>query len=123
MPTSATQGTMDHQSLTGVADVGIVGAGPAGLAAALTLRRHRRSVLVFDGGPARNYWSRRVHGVLGLPEISGRELHELGRRQVAEVGGQLVDGRIAEAGRDGDGFLVCDPDGRAWRVDRLVLAT
>ena len=114
---------MDHQSLTGVADVGIVGAGPAGLAAALTLRRHRRSVLVFDGGPARNYWSRRVHGVLGLPEISGRELHELGRRQVAEVGGQLVDGRIAEAGRDGDGFLVCDPDGRAWRVDRLVLAT
>lgn len=114
---------MEHQSLTGVADVGVVGAGPAGLATALTLRRHRRSVTVFDGGPARNYWARRVHGVLGLPEISGKELHALGRRQVAEVGGQIVDTRIAEVGRDGDGFLVCTADRRAWRVDRLVLAT
>jgi thioredoxin reductase len=114
---------MQHQSLTGVADVGVVGAGPAGLATALTLRRHRRSVVVFDGGPARNYWTRRVHGVLGVPEISGRELHELGRRQVASVGGQLVDARIAEAHRDGDGFVVCEANGRAWRVARLVLAT
>ena len=114
---------MQSRSFTGVADVGVVGAGPAGLAAALTLRRHRRSVVVFDGGPARNYWTRRVHGVLGLPEISDRELHALGRRQVAEVGGQLVDAQIAEAERDGNGFMVCDADGRAWRVARLVLAT
>jgi thioredoxin reductase len=114
---------MEHQSPTDVADVGIIGAGPAGLAAALTLRRHRRSVLVFDGGPARNYWARRVHGVLGLPEISGRELHEVGRRQVAEVGGRRVEARIADVSRDGNGFLVCADDGRAWRVDRLVLAT
>jgi thioredoxin reductase len=115
--------TIPSSTFTGVADVGVVGAGPAGLAAALTLRRHCRSVIVFDGGPARNYWTRRVHGVLGLPEVSGRDLHELGRRQVSEVGGQLVDARIAEAHRDGDGFVACEADGRSWRVDRLVLAT
>jgi thioredoxin reductase len=107
----------------GTADAGVVGAGAAGLAAALTLRRHRRSVVVFDGGPARNYRTRRVHGVLGLPDISGRELHELGRRQVGEVGGQLVDARVGEARPDGDGFVVCADDGRVWRVARLVLAT
>jgi thioredoxin reductase len=115
--------TMWNLPFAGVADVGVVGAGPAGLATALTLRRHRSSIVVFDGGPARNYWARRVHGVLGLPEISGRELHELGRRQVAEVDGQVVDARIAEVHRDGDAFIACEADGRAWRVDRLVLAT
>jgi choline dehydrogenase-like flavoprotein len=114
---------MQNRSLAGVADAGVVGAGVAGLAAALTLRRHRRSVLVFDGGPARNYWVRRVHGVLGLPEISGQELHRLGRQQVADVGAQLVDAHIAEVRRQDDAFLVCAADGRSWRVERVVLAT
>jgi thioredoxin reductase len=114
---------MQNLRFNGVADVGVVGAGSAGLSSALTLRRHRRSVVIFDGGPARNYWTRRVHGVLGLVEISGRELRELGRRQVAEVGGQLVDATIVEARRDDEGFVLCADDGRTWRVSRLVLAT
>jgi thioredoxin reductase len=114
---------MQKESLTGTADVGVIGAGTAGLAAALTLRRHRRSVLLFDGGPARNFWASRVYGVLGLPEVSGRQLHDIGRRQVAEVGGKIVEARIAETRRDDKGFLLCADDGRAWQVQRLVLAT
>jgi len=114
---------MQKSPFTGKADVGIVGAGVAGLAAALTLRRHRRSVIVFDGGPARNHWARQVHGVLGLPGISGRELHRLGRDQVSDVGGQIVNAQIDEARRDGDRFTLCEGDSRAWQVDRVVLAT
>ncbi|HZO27686.1 MAG TPA: NAD(P)/FAD-dependent oxidoreductase [Chloroflexota bacterium] len=114
---------MQNSPFTGVAEVGIVGAGTAGLAAALTLRRHRRSVVIFDGGPARNYWARQVHGVLGLPGISGQQLQTLGRQQVSDVGGKIVTARIDEAQRDGDGFVVCEADGRAWRVERVVLAT
>ncbi len=114
---------MQNTSVTGIADVGVIGAGTAGLAAALTLRRHRRSVLVFGGGPARNHWARQVHGVLGLPQISGLELDRLGRQQVSDVGGRLVDTRIDDVQREGDAFLVCAADGRAWRVERVVLAT
>jgi thioredoxin reductase len=114
---------MQSASLTGTSDVAVIGAGPAGLASALTLRRHRRSVTVFDGGPARNYWARQVHGVLGLPQLSGRELHRLGRQQVSDVGGHLVDARIEDVRRDGGSFLVCAGDGRTWRVERVVLAT
>ena len=114
---------MQHQSFTRVVDAGVIGAGAAGLAAALTLRRHRRSVVVFDGGPARNAWARRVHGVLGLPDISGKELHRIGRQQVVEIGGEIVPARIVDAQRDGDAFVVGAADGRAWRVARLVLAT
>ena len=42
----------------------VVGAGPAGLSAALMLGRCRRRVLVCDTGEARNRWSDAVHGFL-----------------------------------------------------------
>jgi hypothetical protein len=35
-----------------------------------------------------------------------------------EVGGQIVEAR-----RDDDAFIVCAADGRAWSVERLMLAT
>jgi thioredoxin reductase len=42
-------------------DTVIVGTGPAGLSAALTLGRARRATLLIDGGPGRNAPSRAVH--------------------------------------------------------------
>ena len=45
-------------------DVVIVGAGPAGLSAALILGRCRRSVLVCDTGNPRNAASHAMHGYL-----------------------------------------------------------
>ena len=45
-------------------DVIIVGAGPAGLSAALVLGRCRRRVLVCDSGRPRNAASQALHGYL-----------------------------------------------------------
>ncbi|MEX1127086.1 MAG: NAD(P)/FAD-dependent oxidoreductase [Vicinamibacterales bacterium] len=53
-------------------DVVIVGAGPAGLSAALVLGRCRRSVLVCDNGHPRNEASHAMHGFLtrdGMPPL------------------------------------------------------
>ena len=105
------------------ADVGIIGAGFAGLAAALILRRHRRSVLLFDGGPCRNAWSHEVHGYLGARGLSGKEMRDLGRAQVKEVGARLVEAKIARATRQDGAFALADDDGRSWRVARVLIAT
>ncbi|HEX2171529.1 MAG TPA: FAD-dependent oxidoreductase, partial [Dehalococcoidia bacterium] len=102
--------------------VGIVGAGFAGLAAALMLRRHRRSVLVFDGGPPRNVRAAEVHGYLGAPGLSAAELRQRGCEQVIAVGAQVIDARIQEAIRQ-DSITLAAGDGRRWTVDRLLLAT
>jgi thioredoxin reductase len=63
-------------------DVLIIGAGPAGLAAALTLGRCRRRVLLADGGPPRNECSPGVHGFLSRDGIKPAALLRLGHEQL-----------------------------------------
>ena len=104
-------------------DVGIVGAGFAGLAAALTLRRHRHSVLLFNGGPCRNSWASEVHGYLGARGLSGAEMWRTACEQAQEVGAEIVQASIAEARQEGDEFLLKAAQGPEWRVLRLLLAT
>ena len=56
---------MDSDFDSGAWDCMIVGAGPAGLNAALVLGRTRRRVLVLDSAQPRNYATHEMHGVLG----------------------------------------------------------
>lgn len=63
-------------------DVIIVGAGPAGLSAALILGRCRRNVLVCDAGHPRNAASRSLHGYLTRDGVEPAELLRIGREQL-----------------------------------------
>lgn len=60
-------------------DVVIVGGGPAGLGAAVTLGRARRDVLVVDAGAPRNARAAQVNSYLGREGIAPSELLEIGR--------------------------------------------
>jgi thioredoxin reductase len=63
-------------------DVLIVGAGSAGLSAALTLGRCRRRVLLADGGPPRNAPSPAVHSFFTRDGIQPAALLSLGREEL-----------------------------------------
>ncbi len=63
-------------------DVIIVGAGPAGLSAALILGRCRRRVLVCDSGVYRNAASHTLHGFLTRDSIAPAELLRMGREEL-----------------------------------------
>lgn len=65
-------------------DVIIVGAGPAGLSAALILGRCRRRVLVCDNGHPRNAASRAMHGFLTRDGINPHEFLRLSREQLQQ---------------------------------------
>ncbi|TVT40372.1 NAD(P)/FAD-dependent oxidoreductase [Hymenobacter setariae] len=64
-------------------DVLVIGAGSAGLSAALTLGRCRRRVLVADGGPTRNAPSGAVHSFFSRDGIRPAALLHIGREQLA----------------------------------------
>ena len=65
-------------------DVVIVGAGPAGLSAALILGRSRRQVLVCDTGKPRNAASHAMHGFLSRDGIPPREFLRIAREQLRQ---------------------------------------
>ncbi|WP_028479737.1 NAD(P)/FAD-dependent oxidoreductase [Nocardia sp. CNY236] len=84
-------------------DVVIVGGGAAGLSAALTLGRARRSVVVIDGGEPRNAPAAHMHGFLSREGLPPGQLLEMGRQEVARYGVQVIAGRARSAARDGAG--------------------
>jgi thioredoxin reductase len=65
-------------------DVVIIGAGPAGLSAALVLGRCRRTVLVCDNGHPRNEASQAMHGYLTRDGIPPLEFLRLAREELAQ---------------------------------------
>jgi thioredoxin reductase len=68
----------------------VVGAGPAGLNAALVLGRARRRVLVLDDGAPRNYATHEMHGVLGHDGLDPAELRARGRAELTRYGVEVV---------------------------------
>ncbi|WP_088286510.1 bifunctional NAD(P)/FAD-dependent oxidoreductase/class I SAM-dependent methyltransferase [Kineosporia sp. A_224] len=108
---------------TAAYDVVVVGGGPAGLSGALALVRSRRSVLVVDAGEPRNAPAAGVHNLLGRDGVPPAELLAAGRAEVLGYGGEVVDGRVEAAQRDGDGFVVSLADGGRVRARRLLVAT
>ena len=80
-------------------DVVVVGGGPAGLSAAVTLTRSRRRVLVVDSGDPRNAPAAHVHNYLGREGTPPGDLLAAGRAEVTGYGGEMVTGTVTSAQR------------------------
>lgn len=105
-------------------DAVIVGAGTAGLSAALVLGRSRRRVLILDGGAPRNAPAGGAHGFFTRDGVGPRELLEIRREQLTPY--ESVHYREATAtevsGSDGS-FEVFLDDGATATTRKLLLAT
>ena len=105
-------------------DVIIVGAGPAGLSAALILGRCRRKVLVCDNGKPRNRVSKRVSGFLTRDGMPPAELRRVGREQLALYDSvEIRDITVVDARCRDYGFEVELEDGTRLTTRKLLLAT
>ena len=104
-------------------DVLIVGAGPAGLEAALVLARAGRSVVVLDGGPGRNAPAAHSHNVFTREGAPPDELRRIGRTQAEGYGARFVEAEASHAEAGDDGVHVRLADGTEMTVRRFLLAT
>jgi thioredoxin reductase (NADPH) len=106
-----------------VIDCVVVGAGPAGLTAAIYLARFRRSFRVVDAGGSRAARIPRTHNHPGFPGgIGGRALLGRIRRQAEAYGGTITSG-IVEGLRPLDSGFALDLADGAIRARTAILAT
>jgi thioredoxin reductase len=105
-------------------DVIIVGAGPAGLNAALVLGRMRRRVLVLDTDAPAHAVSEAVHGFLAHDGTPPADLRHIGREQLSPYTTVELRPVAARSARrpPGGGFELDLEDGGQVTGRRLVLA-
>jgi thioredoxin reductase len=104
-------------------EVIVVGGGPAGLSAGLSLANFRRSVLVLDAGEQRNLPSHGVHNYLGLEGILPRDLIARGRAEASRAGAELRQARVVGIRKEPDRLRVELEGQPELAAARIILAT
>jgi len=101
----------------------VVGAGPAGLAAALTFGRMRRRVLVFDTGEPRNRYTEHLHNFPTRDGVAPADFRALVRTEIRRYETVTFrDDRVVRTERVDDGVRLALASGDTLDARRLVLA-
>jgi thioredoxin reductase (NADPH) len=107
-----------------VLDCLIIGAGPAGLTAAIYLQRFHRHIGVVDSGKSR---ARRIplsRNYPGFPDgVNGNQLLALMKRQLRKNGGAVTKGLVTELRRIEDGSFEAHCGERTLTARTVLLAT
>ncbi len=115
---------MRNSSGRPVAEIAIVGAGPAGLSAALYAARFCRRTLVLHDEAPRAARIPCTHNVPGYEDgIAGADLVARMARHASKFGACIEPGRIQGIARRGNAFELSAEDGRRWSARSVVLAT
>lgn len=101
----------------------IIGAGPAGLTAAIYLARFHLAIRMFDCGSSRAALIPRTHNHAGYPGgISGKDLLQRMREQAASFGAWREECEVTRIEPLGEGFAVHAGD-RRFEARTVLLAT
>ncbi|SPT83684.1 thioredoxin reductase [Niallia circulans] len=109
-----------------ILDCIVIGGGPAGMSAALTLGRARRSVAIFDDGTNRNRVSHESHGFLTRDGINPQMFKDLGMNDLMNypsISPYKDTVTEIEKLREAEVFLVKTKKHKEYLADKIILAT
>ena len=105
-------------------DAAIIGTGPAGLSAALTLKLHNKEILWFGSKELSDKVgkSEKIANYPGVPMVSGAGLNKVFEEQAADMGLELTDRRVTNIADMGDHFMIL-ADNEMFEAKTVLLAT
>ena len=113
---------MDVQQM--VYDTAIIGTGPAALSAALNLKLHDKSVVLFGSGAlsVKVEKSELIANYPGVPMVQGSELNARFRAQMEEMGLQITEKKVTQVMPMSPGFMVLG-DSDVYQARTVLFAT
>ena len=105
-------------------DVAIVGTGPAGLSAALTLKLHNKEIVWFGSAELSDKVgkSEKIANYPGVPMVSGAELNAKFRAQAEEMGIEMTEKKVTNIADLGDKFMLL-ADNEMFEAKCVLLST
>ncbi|MBP2240994.1 thioredoxin reductase [Cytobacillus eiseniae] len=102
-------------------DITIIGAGPTGASAALFAAKAGKKVLMIDNDKSvtKRAWLENHYGVM---EITGPELVEIGKKQAAKFGAELVEATVENIEKLESGFSVQTAE-HTYESKHVIFAT
>ncbi len=95
-----------------MAEIAIIGAGPAGGSAALFTAKAGKSTLLIDSNQSvtRKAWIENYYGIL---ETTGPDLVDIGIGQAKKFGAEVVQAKVTEIQKTDEGFTILTESGDA----------
>jgi thioredoxin reductase len=109
-----------------VFDCIVIGGGPSGLSASLTLGRARRKIALFDDGTNRNRVTQESHGFITRDGIKPQEFKEIGLKELENYPSvSYFNTTITEIIKDigNERFFVATTEGQEFAAEKIILAT
>ncbi len=105
-------------------DVAIIGTGPAGLSAALTLKLHNKSILWFGSKEQSEKVgkSEKIANYPGTPMISGTELNAAFEKQAEELGLEIIEKIVTLISKSGDHYMLL-ANNEMYEAKTILFAT
>ncbi|MFO7688150.1 MAG: FAD-dependent oxidoreductase [Desulfobacterales bacterium] len=104
-------------------DTVILGAGPAGLQAAVHAARRKVSVLLFGKQDKSSLFHAHVENFCCLFNVAGEDMLRVGREQAARFGAEIADEDVMKVAANAQVFDIATESGRRIRCKSLIIAT
>ena len=106
-------------------DVAIIGTGPAGLSAAITLKIRNKNIILFGSKDLSSKVAKahEIQNYLGLPAISGEALAKKFSSHIESMGIEITQEQITTVYSMGDYYSLLSKNNQMYDVNAVILAT
>lgn len=106
-------------------DVAIIGTGPAGLSAAITLKIRNKNIILFGNKNLSDKIGKahEIQNYLGLPNISGEDLSKNFSRHIDKMGIEITEESISNVYAMGDYYTLQTKSNTMYEASSVILAT